>query len=109
MLFLAGQKYILRLLQGLKGLFVRIVSFWSVVPRVKSFPANKVSLRKCSQVFETILSRPNKTQRLCYTNDNFKEETNDDIIFSHPMLAFSLRVKIITFINRYRRFYSKSH
>ena len=48
---MAGQKYILRLLQGLKGLFFRIVSFWSVVPRVKSFPANRVSLRKCSQVF----------------------------------------------------------
>ena len=38
---MAGQKYILRLLQGLKGLFFRIVSFWSVVPRVKSFPADR--------------------------------------------------------------------
>ena len=69
-----GQKYILRLLQGLKGLIFRIVSFWSVVLRAKSFPANGVSLRKCSQVFEIFLSRPNKTQRLCYTNDKLQRK-----------------------------------
>ena len=82
----------LRLLQGLKGLFFRIVSFWSVVPRVKSFPADRVS------DFGDFFAQANINQRLCYTNDKLKRKQMK-MIFSHLMLAFSLRAKIIRFIN----------
>ena len=38
--------------------FERITFFaWSVVLKVKIFPADRVSLIKCSQIFETFLSR----------------------------------------------------
>ena len=36
---------------GFEGLFFRIVFFGVVVPRVKSFPADRVSLRKCMSGF----------------------------------------------------------